>query len=797
MFLPPSIKFSGNPLKGKILLAGASGADAGLTLHTVEPLTIEQAQYTQNLDEKLANVTLLFSPEGTWQAGAITGNIRVQATSAAGVLVDAMINASQIKDTLTATLTLNGQLAALAAQPLGAEWRNFLPASQPTYAVSASVSRTPTSLTLATAEAHVGLAAGAALADVKLNQAVTLQDNPAAQPEAQGMDKYLWPNLNGDVLSIQLNSLPVGVLALALPGYHLQGRDISADLAVRGAGNGTYNLVANAPIAAAGLSVAQVVDKNTTVELVHDLTFAIKPSATLNQDGLAACGVEDLQLTSGNATLAQGNFSLTRIAGQAWPQQAAISLQTDLAQALKQPVLAKFNNLTAGKLQIDGALAADGSVKLTADVSNWTIRGSPTQSTNMTFANATGKYDHTTNAVQLNLPVKGDSTEGPTDCVLAFNLDPSADPKVFSHKFTLNLSGNNLVLDDLMAVKEGLFPPSPGAPVPPAKPAPVAKGPAPAPVIAPAAPVVADTIPIWGDWQGAAQIQLKSIRFHSFSITNFSATAQVSPTKAEIPGVSGIFEGAPLSLKAALGFTAHSTTPYDLQTDLSFKNFDVGAYFKARDAKATPPVEGNFSISGNASGAGANMDDLIDKVQFDMSLSSSGGTFHMLDLVANKIGVSSGALKTVTSIAGSVLSLFGQKDPTGLTSSVGSIGTLLLNLDAIQYTKLIVEAKREKDLNVNLSQFDVQNAQVDLTGTGKVTYTHGLSIPDQPLTANLALNGKADMAAMLQKIKLAGPILPSGYTQGPQFQVGGTLQHPDYKFFYNLLIQAAGAAGFK
>lgn len=806
MFLPAGTKFSGNPLTGKILLAGEGGTDAGLVLHTLAPLTIEKARYSQNLDDKLANVTLAFTPEGSWQAGTITGNLHAQATSAAGVLVDAMINASQSQDALTVALTMNGQLAALAAQPLGAEWRDYLPSTQPAYAVSVNLTRTASALTLASAEAHVAPATGAPLADVKLDQPLTLQNNPSAKPDATGMAKYLWPSLKGDVLTMQLNSLPAGVLALALPGYRLQGREISGDLAVRGAGDGNYTLATNAPLAASGLTVTQVVDKNTTVPLVNDLTFTLKPAATFNQDGLSTGGVDDLKLTSANATLAQGNFSLTHINGQAWPRDAKISLQADFAQLLKQPVLAKYNNLTAGQLQIDAALDAAGAVKFNGAVSNWTIRDSPTQSTNLTFANATAKFDQATNAVQLTLPVKGDSKQGPTDCTLIFTLDPSPDPKVFSHKFNLNLTGNNLVIDDLMAVKNGLFPPLPASATPVPAPAPVAKGPAPA--LAPKGPapapvtvpptVAADTIPLWGDWQGAAKIQLKGIRFTSFSITNFQATAQVSPTKAEIPGVTGIFQGAPLLLKAALGFNpAQKNTPYSLQTDLSFKNYDVGAYFKARDPNATPPVEGNFSISGNASGAGANVDDLLAKLQFDLSLTSSGGTFHLLDLVANKIGVSSGALKTVTTVAGSVLSLLGKKDPTGLTSSVGSIGTLLMNLDAIQYNKLVVEAKRAADLNINFSQFDVQNSQVELTGTGKVTYTKGLAIPDQPLLANLSLNGKADMASMLQKINLAHGNAASGYTQGPQFQVAGTLQHPDYKFFYNMLIQAATATGFK
>ncbi len=795
MFLPPDLKFSGNPLKGKLLLAGAGGTDAGLVVHTVQPLTIEKAQYTQGVDSKLSGVTLAISPEGSWHAGNLTGNVHVLATSAAGALADVALNVSQRKDSMTATVSAAGQLGALADQPLGAEFRNLLPKPPPQYSVSANVTITPKDLTISSAQASVVPAGGTgvALADVKLNQAVILQSDPAAKAGATGMAKYLWPVIKGDVVSARLANLPAGVLALGLPGYQLQGRDISGDVKLVGGADGSYALVTNSPVTATGLSVTHIVDATTTVALVRDLTFTLKPSATFNNAGDIVCGLDDLKLASGPVVLAQGNASVAIRGGDLFPQQARISLQGDIAQLMKQPVLAKFNNLTAGKLEIDGTLAADGTVGLNADVSNWTVQGSTTVLQDMKFQNATGKYVRTTGALQLNLPVKGASTEGPTDCLLALTYGPNGK----SHSFTLNLTGNNLVLDDLMAIKEGLFPPAPAAPVVAA----TAVKTSAAPVVAKPAPsAVPDKAPVWGDLQGSAQIKLNSIRFHAFAITNFTAGAQVSPTQAVIPSVAGIFQGAPLALNATLAFNAaQADTPYQLQTSMSFKNFDVGAYFKSRSATATPPVEGNFSISGNASGRGANMDDLIDKVQFDMALNSAGGVFHLLDLVSNKtLATTLKAVANVAGVANAVIGLLGKKAPaTGNAAMATSILSLLSTLDAVQYSKLVFEAQRGADLNLKLSQFDLQSPMLELTGTGQVTYQAGKAMPDQPMTATLALNAKSGIEQVLQSVHLISSTAttPSGYIKGPQFQVGGTMQHPDYGSLYSLIVQAVGNMG--
>jgi len=787
-FLPPRFKFSGNPLTGKILLIGAAGTEPAIALQTTQPFTIQNARFSQDNIDKLANVTLSLSPEGTWKSGEVTGSAHLQATSTAGILLDATLGAAQSKDTLTANVTANGQLAAIAAQPVGADWRAYLPATKPQFTVSANVSRTPQALTIQSAEAAVAPTGGAALADIKLSQPIALQTDPA------DAKKFLWPKANGDVLSIKMSSLPAGVLALALPGYRLQGREISADLLLHGAGDGNYSLIANAPITAAGLSFARLADNAPPTEWVRDLTFTLKPSATFNNEGVSVGNVQDLRLASGNTPLVSGNVDFTFAPAQTWPQQAKISAQADLALLLNQPILAKFNNLTSGKLQMDGTLSPDGSVSLTASVTDWTVRDSQTQLPQMVFQNATGKINHTTGEMQINLPVKGQSKEGPTDCLLAADYGPSGT----SHKFSLSLTGNNLVIDDLMAVKAGLFPSTPPAAArPPGAPSPAA--PAPAPVAA-ATTITPDKIPLWGDLQGTAQIQLKTLRFHAFTVDNFQIAAQVSPTQAILSGVTGTFQGAPLSLNATLGFDPkQADLPYQLATGVSFKSFDVGAYFKSRDANTTPPVEGNFSITGNASGRGANIDDVIDKVQFNFALSSDGGTFHLLDLVPNKS--LSGVLKTiakVSGLAGPLLGLLGQKDPTsGKAAMATSIINLLASLDAFQYTKFAFEAQRGADLTIKLSQFDVQSAQVELAGVGQVKYVHGQAIPDQPLTATLSLNAKGGVAQGLQALNMIHGTAASGYSQGPQFQVGGSMQHPDYQFLNNLLTQGAAALGLK
>ncbi len=783
--LPPRFKFSGNPLHGKLQLAGGGGTEPSIVLQTTEPLTIQNAQFSEDQTDKLAGVTLTLAPEAGWTEGAIKGGAHLQVVSPAGTLLDAMVEATQAKDTQTATVTATGQLAAIAAQPVGLEWRSYLPATKPQFSLSVNVTRTPQAVTIQSAEANVAPAGGAALAEIKVGQAFTLPTDPADGK------KFLWPKVKGNVLTVKLSSLPAGVLALAVPGYRLQGREISADLEVTGAGDGNYSLVSNAPVTAAGLSVAKLPPNAPPAQWVRDLTFTFKPSATFSSAGVSAGAVQDLLLSSGNTPLASGNVNFVFAPNQKLPGQAKISARADLAELLRQPVLARFDNLESGQFQAEGALAPDGTVQLNASLQNWKVRGADTQLPQMTFDQATGKLNPATGEVQINVPVKGQGSEGPTDCVLAATYGPSGN----SHKFSLNVSGNNLVIDDLMAVKAGLFPPAPAA-----EPAPGTAPTIPAATTAQSNPVP-DTVPIWGDLQGAAQIQLRSLRFHAFAVENFAASAQVSPTQAVLPAVTGMFGGAPLTLNATLDFDQkQSNSPYSLKTAMSFKNFDAGAYFLSRDAKATPPVEGNFSITGNAGGQGANINDVIDKIQFDFQLGSDGGTFHLLDMIPNKklAGVLKG-VSTLASAANALIGLLGKSSTTvdNKKAIASSILSLLGGLDEFKYTKLAFNAQRGPDLTMKLSQFDVQGAEIELLGTGQVTYVRGVAIPDQPLKATLSLNAKGGMAQGLQTIHLLGAAQPNGYSQGPQFQVAGTLQHPDYGFLYNLLTSGAAALGLK
>ena len=788
-FLPAGMNFSGDALKGKVLLSGATGA-AGLALQTLVPVTMENVSFTQNSLPQLANVTLTLNSAGTWQAGNLAAQVHLQATSAQGTLIDLALNATKGVGTMTANVTASGQLGAIAEQPVGADWRNFLPDPQPEYRVSANVASTTTgpttSYTLSAAEASVVPPGGvdAPLADAKLIQPFMVQSQPVTAANAK--PAYVWPKLSGDVASVKLSNLPAGILALALPGYLLHGSGITGDVVVRGSGDGNYALVTNAPVVASGLTVAQQNAKLPPTEFVRDLTFSMKPAATFSSAGVSAWAVEDLTLASGNTPLARGSLEWTSAAGQSWPQHAKISLQADLAQLLIQPVLQKYDNLESGQLSIDGTMDTAGNLSLNANLTNWDVHNPVLKLPQMTFANATGKVDRTTGAVQLTIPIKGQGNAGPTDCQLVFGLEPSGN----SHKFTLSITGNNLVIDDLLAVKSGLFPPAPTPTRPPGAPAPAA-----------ATPTISSTpdkTPLWGDMQGTAQIQLKTMRFQTFAINQFAASAQVSPTQAILSGVSGNFSGAPIALNATLGFNGTQTTnPYQLQSSLSFKNFDTGAFFRARDAQATPPVEGNFTITGGVNGSGANIDDLIDRVQFNFSLGSSSGTFHLLDLVANKAGVSAKLLKTGTAVAGALLNLLGNKAGAagGAVTQATAVTDLISTLDSFQYTKLVFEAQRGTDYNVKLSQFDVQGALIELTGTGQINYERGVSIPDQPLTASLGLNAKGSIASAMSTIHLLGAQTAGGYSQGPQFKVTGTMQKPNYNFLYDLLMQGMGGMG--
>jgi hypothetical protein len=764
-FLPKGMLFTGDPLRGRVVLAG--GDASSLVLRTDEPLTLTRFNYSKDGTLIFSGVSLALSPAGTWDAGGVNGTAQLQVTAGAGTLLDATVQASRTDAKLTMAVAASGSLNALATQPIGTSWSQTLPSVQQNYVLSANITKDAANLTVQTAEARVGAAdgSGATMAEVKLLQPVSL-------PETTGNATAAWPAVTGDVASVQLTGLPIGVLGLAMPGYDLRGETVSADLLLHGEGAGVYSVAANLPLSVGRLSVRHNYDT-----LVQDLTVGGRPIAKFSEAGLLSLTVNDLSVSSGQNNLLSGRIEYTPQSGSSLPSQAKFTLSANFAGLMHQPFLQAYNNLTSGQGTLDGELTPDGTFKLNADFTQWKVRTPARELKEMALTGVTGKLGPAAGAVQLTAPLQGTSAYGATNCTLSLTLTPNAASK--GQVFSINLTGNGLVPNDVMAIVNGFNPPANTETARLAGVTPKAAPP--------------ETGPMWGDMTGSAQVNLKRLAFDALDLENVGGAAQMTPKQLTVANLTAqLSGGAPLNFNGTLAFDAtQPSLPYGLQMALSLKGFDTGAYFRARDPKAKVPLEGNFSIAGTANGRGANMDDLIARVPFDFNLTSSGGTIYVLAMVNKSTGAALTGLSVVSGLAGIAGGIFGGKAPNvqQFSSTLTQLTTLF---DNIKYTSMTFAATRGADRNINLTQINVQSTDIVVNGSGRITYQAGKPIPSQPLSVNVQLGVRGNPAALLSTLGLNQSSTPdaNGFIVGPQFQVGGTLQKPDYGSFYQMLMQA-------
>ena len=771
-FLPKGMVLTGDPLLGRVMIAGASNGQGGLVLRTDQPLTVNRLNFSKGGKLMLSDVAVTLDPEGAWSADGKTmnGTVQLQASAPAGTLFNGTVQAGVTDGNLALNFMATGGLNALAAQPVGSSWSGALPGAPQNYALSANITKINGNLTVETAEARVAPPdnPGTAMAEVKLLQPVTLPEAPANTTAATP-----WPALTGDLASVQLAGLPVGVVGLTLPtGYDVRGQTVTADLKVRGEGAGVYSVAANLPLTVERLSVLHNFDP-----LIDELTVTGRPVAKFNQDGLTSLAVYDLMLTSAGKDIGNGHIEYSFKPDGKTLAAMKISVSADVAELLQQPMLHAYDNLSSGQGTLDGNLTPDGNFTLSADFTQWQVREPARTVKEMALVGATGRLGPASGAMQLTAPLHGTGANGDTNCTLNLTLTPAANGRTFS----LNLAGDGLVPNDVMAIVNGFTAPNGGEPQRPT---------------GMAAPE--DTAPatesLWGNMTGVAQVNLKRLGLDALDLGNVTGAAQVTPAQVTVGNLTAqLAGGAPLNFNGTLAFDpAQAAQPYNLQAKLSLRDFDSGVYFKKRDPQAQAPVDGKFSINGTTDGRGANMSDLLARVPFDFTLSSNTGTIYLLSLVNKRSSAALAILRMGSGLLSGISNLLGNKGdkPKQFSDALDQMMTLF---NQIEYTNMAFEAQRGADRNINLTQINVLSPEISLNGSGRISYRAGVPIPAQPLSVKVQIGARGNTAIMFSRLGLMTPPPANSttYVPGPQFQVGGTLQQPDYVNLLEVLAQAA------
>jgi len=250
------------------------------------------------------------------------------------------------------------------------------------------------------------------------------------------------------------------------------------------------------------------------------------------------------------------------------------------------------------------------------------------------------------------------------------------------------------------------------------------------------------------------------------------AKLNISENKVDLTSLKALIYGAPLSCKGGIGFQQKAPQPYSMDAQLRLENLNVGLLLSEFNG-GTTPINGSFTTQADIKSQGINLESLENNIQGNASVSSKKGTITPFS-VSKKAQVGTALL----SIAGTALG-------AATNSAIGNVGSFagsaIAYFQEIKYDQILIQAKRDKSYDIEISQILLQNPELFVSGKGTVKFVSNVKIPDQPLSATVRIDALGQAAQVFDKIGLISPTkTDQGYYKGQTFAINGTLSKPDY-----------------
>lgn len=291
-----------------------------------------------------------------------------------------------------------------------------------------------------------------------------------------------------------------------------------------------------------------------------------------------------------------------------------------------------------------------------------------------------------------------------------------------------------------------------------------------------------DAAPFWAGLEARATIDLRRLVLDSEEVTGLQATLVADARHLALERLVGRTKQAPLEANATLAFDATKPSPYTLQGACRFPGFDLGAWMRAAHPGEEPMIETVLDVTAKLEGQGGTLDEVIERVRGDFSVSGGPGVLRIKDK----------RVETASALGGLVLGLLSKERQQKAAVVAGS--QLLEEMRVFRFDRLEAALARGEDLNLQFKTIDVRSAEKRLSGSGTAQHVAGRTIDAYPLRLELRLAGKGNFGVLLDKAGLLGTGQDElGYQRLREpFTVTGTVGEPDWK---RLLAQlAAGLA---
>lgn len=319
---------------------------------------------------------------------------------------------------------------------------------------------------------------------------------------------------------------------------------------------------------------------------------------------------------------------------------------------------------------------------------------------------------------------------------------------------------------------------------------------------APSAVGAKDRIPFWGDWIGNVSVAFDRLRAGDRDFDGVRGVFGLDHRSIRLQdGLWMLADHKLAKAEGLLAFDPAAELPYSLQGAAALGEIDAAPLFGAAPAGRDAAFKGRFSVATTLRGNGANLDDLLGRMEQEFRLASKNGIVRLLktnvaETIPEPSAPMSDALDTMGELVGKIFSAqrnaikARQNHVSKNTRAVLDFNYLMAE---IGYDQIAITAIRKADGTFRLTEIAMNSRDISVTGTGEIAAGKGQDFPAAPLSVQLQFGFRNQFADRLATAGLLSAQKDEkGYALLNQpVHFGGTLQHIDLSQWRDLLAKAA------
>ena len=556
---------------------------------------------------------------------------------------------------------------------------------------------------------------------------------------------YAWEGSKptGVVIEATAEKLPLESLSALIPNLKMTGTLEKAEVVAGFKSDGWFIRTEGSPVSFRDTSLiwqekSWIRQSDFSTQL--ELTFGEK--ATQLQFQQATLSNRSRILATGNVEVGLGD-SPTRL-----------QLQGNLGALAEQPMVAFLSNISTGNYRAQGEISSRGDIKGSLNISDLSFKDREAKVKSLSLE---GSYLTKETEKVISALCQLDGT-GRTRGKLAVSQKIQG----ALNDWQVQCDFENLYWDDI----SGLISQSD------AESAPAPKNTQP------------DRVPFWKNHQGSVILNLQKATAKNLTAENLNLKIEATPETIVLSNLQGKFAQGTLGGSGKLSFQPSLLGgPYLLNSKLTLTQFDFGAVAASFPA-LKEFIQGKGDAYITAEGLAINLNQLIDKINWQAGATSKGGQIQAFGSQEGAMALSANQAATTAETIGNIAMLAGaltknQKQADLITKAATAMkagAKLQQSLAQFNYDLAEVELQRLPDGTIKIKKGLVKNALLNLSASGQISSYPQMKFADWPLSIKAEMRGSGPYADYFTTLGFAEDT-PStdGLTQGPGVQFSGSL----------------------